>query len=148
MKLIKRLGLVVVTVGLMTLVLIQGIGATGSAAVGDESCYCTQPALRLTQENVYWASYADYSQTIPVLSVNYNVSNDSTNYANAHNMQITGTSNTQEVTSIDHGRNINMVPAGECELVTVKYGVPTGVGSFMTTLSATTRDQCGTSYNY
>jgi len=146
MKLIKRLGLVVVTVGLMTLVLIQGIGAMGNAVVGESSCYCTQPALRLTQENVYWGTYANYTNR--TLSIDYDVSNDSTNYANAHNLQILGTSNTAGVTSLSHGRNVNMVSAGECELVTVKYNVPSGVGSFNTKVYVTTRDQCGTSYDY
>lgn len=146
MKLIKRLGLVVVTVGLMTLVLIQGIGAMGSAAVDVYECYCSQPVLRLTQENVYWGSYADYTNRI--LSIDYDVSNDSANYANAHNLEIVGTSNSAGVTSIDHGRNVNMVSAGECELVTVKYNVPSGVGSFSTRVYATTKDQCGTSYDY
>ncbi|MBI5869750.1 MAG: hypothetical protein HZB44_02150 [Actinobacteria bacterium] len=146
MKLIKRLGLVVVTVGLMTLVLIQGIGAMGSAAVEEYACHCSQPVLRLTQENVYWGSYADYANR--ALSIDYDVSNDTVGYANAHNLQILGTSNTGGVTSIDHGRDINMVSAGECELVTVKYSVPTGVGAFNTRVYATTKDQCGTSYDY
>jgi len=146
MKLIKRLGLVTLPIVLMAIVLVQGYGAIGNAAVGEYSCYCTQPALRLTQENVYWASYADY--TFDTLSVDYNVSNESTNYANAHNLQIVGTDNTEGVLSIDHGRNINMVPAGECELVTVKYSVPETVGSFTTSVWATTHDQCGTPYDY
>ncbi|MHB0866380.1 MAG: hypothetical protein ACYC6B_01030 [Thermoleophilia bacterium] len=146
MKLIKRLGLVVVTVFLMSLALIQGLGAMGSAAVGDTSCYCTQPALRLTQENVYWDGYADYTNR--ALSIDYDVSNDSANYANAHNLQILGTSNSAGVTSLSHGRNINMVSAGECELVTVKYNVPVGVSMFSTHVYATTKDQCGTSYDY
>ena len=145
MKLIRRLGLVVVTVGLMTLVMIQGIGATGNAAVVD-SCYCTQPILRLTQENVYWGSYADYTNR--TLSIDFDVSNDSANYANAHNLQILFTSNTAGVSSIDHGRNINMVSAGKCEQVTVKYNVPPGVGAFNTRVYATARDQCGNSYDY
>jgi len=146
MKLIKRLGLVLVTAGLMAIVLIQGIGSMGNAAVGEYSCYCSQPALRLTQENVYWGSYADY--TNHALSIDYDVSNDSTNYANAHNLEILGTSNSSGVTSISHGRNVNMVSAGECELVTVKYNVPSGVSRFSTSVYATTRDQCGNTYDY
>ncbi|MFA6000618.1 MAG: hypothetical protein WC828_00675 [Thermoleophilia bacterium] len=146
MKLIKRLGLMAVVGGMMSLALIQGIGATGSAAVGETSCYCSQPVLSLTQENVYWGSYADYTNR--TLSIDYDVTNSSTNYANAHNLQIVGTSNTSGVISIDHGRDINMVSAGECELVTVKYDVPSGVGSFNTSVYATTKDQCGTSYDY
>ncbi|MHB1325567.1 MAG: hypothetical protein ACYDGS_07385 [Thermoleophilia bacterium] len=146
MKLIKKLGLVVVTVCLIALVLVQGIGAIGNAAVGEYSCYCTQPVLSLTQEKVYWHGYADYQNR--TLSIDYDVTNSSTNYANAHNLQIVGTSNSPGVTSIHHGRDINMVSAGECELVTVKYHVPPDVGSFHTRVYATTRDQCGNSYDY
>lgn len=146
MKLIKKLGLVVVTVCLIALVLVQGIGAIGNAAVGETSCYCTQPVLNLTQEKVYWGDYADYTNR--TLSVDYNVSNASDNYANAHNLQIVGTRNTAGVSSIDNGRDVNMVSAGECELVTVKYNVPNGVGAFNTNVYATTKDQCGNSYDY
>ncbi|MHB1389617.1 MAG: hypothetical protein ACYCXF_00055 [Thermoleophilia bacterium] len=146
MKLIKKLGLVALPIVLMAIVLVQGLGAIGNAAVGEYSCYCTQPLLRLTQEKVYWGSYADY--TNGTLSIDYDVSNDSTNYANAHNLQILGTSNSEGVTSISHGRSINMVSAGECELVTVQYKVPAGVNTFHTSVYATTKDQCGNSYNY
>ena len=66
MKLIQKLGLVVVTVCLIALVLVPGIGAIGNAAVGEYSCYCTQPVLSLAQENIYWGSYADYSKQDPV----------------------------------------------------------------------------------
>lgn len=146
MKLIKRLGLVVVTAGLMSMVLIWGISGLGSAAVGQYDCYCSQPQLSLTRENVYWRSYADYTNRS--LSVDYDVSNNSTNYANAHNLKIVGTINTGGVISIDHGRDVNMVSAGECELVTVRYNVPEGVARFDTRVYATTHDQCGTSYDY
>jgi hypothetical protein len=146
MKLIQKLGLVVVTVCLIALVLVQGIGAIGNAAVGEYSCYCTQPVLSLTQENIYWGSFAAYEAR--TLSVDYDVSNLSDNYANAHNLQIVGTSNTGGVSSINNGRDINMVSAGECELVTVKYNVPPGVGAFNTRVYATTKDQCGNSYDY
>jgi len=134
------------TAGLMALALVWGISAVGSAAVGDSSCYCTQPQLTLNQERVYWSSYADY--TSRNLSVDYDVSNGSTNYANAHNFEIVGTSNTAGVVSVDHGRDVNMVPAGECELITVKYSIPSGVGSFTSNVYATTHDQCGTLYSY
>lgn len=148
MKLIKRLGLIAVMAAMVSLVVVWGIGSVGNAAVSDDpGCYCTQPLLNLTQENVYWwGSYADYEAN--TLSVDYDVSNLSDNYANAHNLQIVGTNNTNGVTSIDHGRNVNMVSAGECELVTVKYKVPYEVSYFTSHVYATTHDQCGNSYDY
>lgn len=149
MKLNRKLGLVVAVAALMILALMLGAGSIVSASTPPDpvSCYCTQPLLSLTKGSVYWGSYTNY--TSGVLSVNYDISNNSANYANAHNLKIVGTTNTNGVTLVDNGRNVNMVPAGECELVTVKYKVPSsGVGSFSTTVYATTSDQCGTSYSY
>ncbi len=146
MKLITRLGLVAVPIALMALVLITGIGGVVNAAVGEYDCYCTQPQLSLAQENAYWGSYADFAGRN--LSVAYHISNNSTNYANAHNLQIVGTINTAGVTLVDNGRDVNMVSAGECELLTVKYNVPEGVTAFRNNVYATTSDQCGTPYSY
>ena len=56
MKLIKRLGLVAAVASLMAIVLIQGLSGIGSAATSDP-CYCTQPDLALSLQNVYWGSY-------------------------------------------------------------------------------------------
>lgn len=148
MKLTKKLGLVLVAAMLIVLALALGMVGVGSAVTPPDpvSCYCTQPLLSLTQERAYWPSYADYvSHT---LAVDYDVSNSSLNYANAHNLQIVGTNNTAGVVSVDHGRNVNMVSAGECELVTVRYSVPPGVGAFKSNVYATTSDQCGNAYDY
>lgn len=146
MRLKSILGLFVVMAALTPLVIVWGVGAVGNAAVGEYSCYCSQPELRLTQERVYWSSMADY--TSRTLSVDYDVSNDSLNYANAHNLQVLETIDTAGVYSVDHGRNINMVSAGECELLTLKYHVPAGLARFHTRVHATTNDQCGNSYGY
>jgi len=148
MKLNRKLGLFAAIAALMILALILGTGSIVSASTPPDpvSCYCTQPILSLTKGSAYWGSYSDY--TSRALSVNYDISNNSANYANAHNLEIVGTANTNGVTLVDNGRNVNMVPAGECELVTVKYNVPVGVGSFNTTVYATTSDQCGSSYSY
>ncbi|HDY69347.1 MAG TPA: hypothetical protein ENH54_00235 [Actinobacteria bacterium] len=89
---------------------------------------------------------ADYNNN--QLSVDYNISNTSSNYANAKDMTIVGTVDTAGVSLVDGGRVINMVSVGECELVTVKYLVPTGVGSFTSSVYATANDQCGNSYAY
>lgn len=146
MKSKGTLGLVVAVAGLTALLLMLGSGGVGNATTPPDpvSCYCTQPDLSVSQSNAYWGM-GDYPGT---LSVDFNISNNSSNYANAHDLTIVGTTNSSGVLSVDHGRTINMVSAGECELVTVKYGIPGGVGSFNTHLSAETSDQCGNSYNY
>lgn len=148
MKLIHKLGLITVLAGVMALILVMGMGGVSNATAPADpaGCYCTKPALSLTRENVYWASMGDY--TAGFLSVDYDVGNTSDNYANAKNLQIVGTANTGGVISVDHGRNVNMVSVDECELVTVKYQVPSGVGVFSSTVYATTKDQCGNSYSY
>lgn len=149
MKLKKKLGPFAVVASLMALLLILGLGSGSGNATEAEyptECYCTQPALSLAKENVYWADMGDY--TAGVLSVDYDVTNSSDNFANAKNLQIVGTSNTSGVISIDHGRNVNMVSVDECQMVTVKYQVPPGVSTFSTNVYATTNDQCGNSYDY
>ncbi len=145
MKLIKRLGLVAAVASLMAIVLIQGLSGIGSAATSDP-CYCTQPDLALSLQNVYWASMSDYTNGL--LSVDYDIANWSTNMANAHNLQVLGTVDSGGVTLADHGRTINMVSAGECELTTLKYTVPSGVVAFTSRVYAVTSDQCGNSYYY
>lgn len=148
MKSKRKLGLVAVMAGMMALVIILGAGGIGTATepADPAACYCTMPELSLSTTNVYWNSVADYNND--VLSVDYNISNTSANYANAKDLQIMGTANSMGVTSIDNGRLVNMVPAGECEEITLKYSVPTGVGAFSTTVYAETSDQCGTTYAY
>jgi len=148
MKIAKRLGLVAVAGGLLALAVALGLGGVGTASTPPDpvSCYCTKPALSLSQNNVYWESYAAYTDRI--LSVDFEVTNDSTNIANAHDMHVIGTVNTNGVVSTDMGRNINVVTAGECELFTMKYNVPSGVSSFRSEVHAETQDQCGNSYSY
>jgi hypothetical protein len=145
MKLHKKLGLVTVLASLMALVLVMGLSGTASATMGDPSCYCSQPALSLTLEKVYWGSYDDYIGR--TLSVDYDIGNSS-DLANAHNFRIVGTSDTEGVILAANGRTINMVSGGECELLTLKYNVPTGVARFNSQVYATTDDQCGNSYEY
>jgi hypothetical protein len=148
MKIIKRLGLVGVAAGLLAMMIALALGSVGSASTPPDptSCYCTMPVLSLSQNNVYWESPTAYA--LRTLSVDFEITNSSSNYANAHGTYVTSTVNSGDVVSIDNGRNINMVAAGECELFTMKYNVPFGVSGFQTTISAEAHDQCGNFYNY
>lgn len=148
MKIVRRLGLVSVIAGLLALALATGLSSAGIASTppDPDSCYCTRPDLSLSRNDVYWESYAAYQNRI--LSVDFEATNNSTNIANAHDMHVIGTVNTNGVVSSSLGRTINVVTAGECELFTMKYSVPEGVSSFRTEVHAETHDQCGNSYSY
>lgn len=147
----KKLGLVAIFAAVVSVILVIGIGAMGGVSTASTppdpvSCYCTMPALSLSQVGVYWESMAAYTDGI--LSVDFEVHNNSSNIANAHDMHVVGTDNTNGVMTSDHGRNINVVTAGECELLTMKYSIPGGVSHFRTSVHAETHDQCGNSYTY
>lgn len=151
MKIKKKLGLVAIIGCALTLILIVGLGGssgtvTASTPPDSEACYCTLPDLSLSQVDVYWENMAAY--TARTLSVDYEVHNNSTNYANAKDVQVVGAVNTNGVTLSDNGRDINMVAAGECELFTMDYTVPPGAASFRTEVHAEAVDQCGNSYSY
>ena len=150
MKMIKRLGLVAVMLALVALMVAVGLGGVGTGTAGlppdPASCYCTRPDLSLSQSAVYWEDYQAYLDR--TLSVDFEIHNNSSNIANAHDMHVTGAMNTNGVVASDFGRNINVVTAGECELFTMQYDVPMGVSSFTTRVSAETHDQCGTAYSY
>jgi hypothetical protein len=148
MKLMKKLGLVAVVASVVTLAIVLGSGGAGSASTpaDPDSCYCTMPVLSLTQTDAYWESMAAYSAR--TLSVDFEVHNNSSNIANAHDMHVVGSTDTNGVSMTDPGRNINVVTAGECELFTTDYSVPMGVSSFQTRIAAETNDQCGNSYSY
>ncbi|MBI5870794.1 MAG: hypothetical protein HZB44_07565 [Actinobacteria bacterium] len=105
---------------------------------------CTAPALSLSKTNVYWASYADY--TAMTLSVDYSVGNSGSNGAYA--ASIVGALNTSGVTTINAPVALGDIASGGSAAATVRYNVPVGAVSFMSTVYATADDACGNTNNY
>ncbi len=105
---------------------------------------CGQPDLSLGM-TVYWASMADY--TAGVLSIDYNVANGSSNAA--YNVTLAGSTATNGVT-VNSGipASIGTIAGGGSGSATVKYDVPSGVGSFWLSNTATADDGCGNGYTY
>jgi hypothetical protein len=110
--------------------------------VAVKSDFCAKPALSLSKTSTYWGSYADY--TAGLLSVDYSVGNSG---VNAYNVAVAGTVNTMGVTMAS-ATAVGNVPSGSSAALTIKYNVPSGVGSFGTTVYATAGDLCGNSYAY
>lgn len=123
-------------------------GANGGASCGNDvvakSDYCAQPSLSLSKTSTYWGSYADY--TAGLLSVDYSIGNGA-GTTNAYNVTIAGAVNTNGVTMASATAGGNIAGGGSAA-VTVKYNVPSGVGSFSSTVYATAKDLCNNSYAY
>lgn len=112
----------------------DNVGNTGS----DSSTFTvnTKPALTLSTTNVYWSSYSDYEAGL--LSIDFNINNEP-NSASATGVQIVGVESTNGVTiastSLPHP--LGTINAGNSAEFTLQYAVPSGVGSFGTTLYVT-----------
>jgi predicted CXXCH cytochrome family protein len=94
-----------------------------------------KPNMGLSRTGVYWASMADYTNGL--LSVDLDISN--TGSGGAAVVRITGTTNTNGVTD-GSTMPVQMgdIAAGRSASTTIKYVVPTGVGSFVSTVHART----------
>ena len=102
--------------------------------------------LSMSMTSAYWNTLADYNARL--LSVDFVLANNGSD--SAYNVTLTGS-------TADNGVTVSSgIPAtigtlgggGGAGGATVVYHVPTGVGSFMTTNTATAEDGCGNVYNY
>ncbi|MBE0429241.1 MAG: fibronectin type III domain-containing protein [Thermoleophilia bacterium] len=104
-----------------------------------------QPDLNLAADNVYWASYADY--TARELSVDLKVGN--TGADTAYNVALTGATATNGVSLISATPvSVGDIAGGTSATATVKYDVPGGVTSFKTSVSGSAEDCDGNGYTY
>ncbi len=133
-------------------------GASPGGPTYAASCTGIKPSIGLSLPTPYWASFADYSARL--LSVDWKISNPVANIA--YDVAITGSTNTNGVTvatilpvpvanimskagTVSPDGSVN--PDGWA-IVTLKYNVPVGVGSWHTTTNAGSQDICGNSYVY
>ncbi len=106
-----------------------------------------KPPLTLNLPSPSWASLSDYQAGI--LSVTWTVNNTGAN--EAWSVQLTGSSNTNGVTpasTLPAAVGTGNILPGSSGSVTLKYNVPAGVGSWVSSLSGSAQDGVETSYSY
>lgn len=131
---------------------VHAIGGTvsdnaGNAAAisGSFTYHCGQPELNASILQTYWGSYADYQAS--VLSATWNFCNAGAN--EAVGMSLVGSINSNSVmVASDLPVVVSNIAAGACQPVTLKYIVPPGVSSFLSSSYATCGDACGGTYAY
>ncbi|MHB1391225.1 MAG: hypothetical protein ACYCXF_08375 [Thermoleophilia bacterium] len=108
------------------------------------SATTTIPSLTWSKQRVYWASWADYTNRH--LSIDYKMGNTGTGSALSATVQ-TSLCNPDTVYAVTQlpsvGGDIN---PDSNKTVTLKYYVPTNVGSFITTTYVTCSDDAGRTY--
>ncbi|MFA5802089.1 MAG: hypothetical protein WC911_06380 [Thermoleophilia bacterium] len=124
------------------------LAATGIGSVN------SKPDLSLTQTRIYWSSYSDY--LAHTLSVDLSVANNGP--SPAYLARITGSNATHNVTCqtvffpsqswMYVPGFLDLIKAGASNGTTVKYSIPSGVGSFKTNVTATAADSGGQGYSY
>ncbi len=106
-----------------------------------------KPPLTLDLPSPSWASLSDYQAGI--LSVTWTVNN--AGVAEAWSAQLTGSVNTNGVTlasTLPATIGTGDILPGASGSVTLKYNVPAGVGSWISTLTGSANDGAGTTYTY
>ncbi|MHB8791945.1 MAG: fibronectin type III domain-containing protein [Thermoleophilia bacterium] len=111
-----------------------------------EPDYAYRPDIvPLADPHSYWASYADYLAR--ELSVDVQLANRGVSVA--YDVQITGASNSNGVTlSSMLPVMLGNIPAGSTATATLKYHIPSGIGSMVTRLQGSASDTMGISYSY
>ncbi|MFA6000961.1 MAG: hypothetical protein WC828_02485 [Thermoleophilia bacterium] len=108
-------------------------GVCGVYAIADKSEYygTTPSGLSLSKTGTLWASYADY--TARKLSVNYSIGNSGAPAV----VKVVGAVSTNGVTLI---APVTVGTVTTSAPVTLQYNVPSGTGSFLTTVYATAQN--------
>ncbi len=104
-----------------------------------------KPSLRPGLPQPRWASYADYQAH--ALTVDWSIANTGT--ATAYAVQITASINSNSVTlSTPLPTTAVDIAAGTSAVISMRYNLPAGVGSWRSTLHASARDGAGALYTY
>jgi len=107
-------------------------------------CSPVQPQLSATSLHVYWGSFADYSDGLLSVGLQF-----SSSESNAYGTTIISAENSNGVSlATDTPVALGDIEAGGNASVTLKYQVPSGIEQFRTLLNLTANDDCGNSYSY
>lgn len=118
---------------------------SGKLDLGAVPSVCEKPQLSFDAATPLWASYADYQKR--ELSVTMTLCN--TGSYDALDVALVGSINTNSVflaTSTPVG--IGDIASGNCVPVSIKYSVPVGVQSFISTAYVNASNVCSGLYNY
>ncbi len=102
------------------------------------------PRLTWARQRVYWASWADYQ--LRHLSVDYRTANTGTGPAIDSTVHASYCSPATVYAVSALPLQVGSIEAGNYRSVTIKYYVPTSVGSFTTTTYASYQDDAGRTY--
>lgn len=106
---------------------------------------CAKPPLGLNLQDSFWGSYQEF--VLRKLSVTWSICNSSSD--TAYNMQIIESYNTQNVYLLSGAPYaVGDIAGEECATATLKYSVPMGVASFLSTTRGTAADSCEIVYSY
>lgn len=119
--------------------------SASSAELTFQTHTCGEPALGIGPVNAFWASYADYEARS--LSVDYPLHNRGTTTALDINIAGSIATNGVMLASPMPVSTGAMAP-GSSRVFTLIYSVPPGVASFLTSITATARDECSVAYTY
>jgi len=111
----------------------------------DSAPICAKPLLSLSENRVYWSSYADYEDAS--LSVDFSVANLGSDLA--YHWQTTSSTTTNGVVLAPSlPIYVGIIPAGNSFPFSLKYNIPAGVITFRVIVSASAQDACGSTYTY
>ncbi len=104
----------------------------------------TIPRLSWSKQRIYWANWTDYQNR--QLSIDYRMSNTGTGVAMVSTVQASFCNPGTVYTVTQLPSVVGDINPGSNRTVTLKYFVPTTVGSFTTTTYATCQDDIGSTY--
>ncbi len=120
---------------------VTAIDSTGATI---ESFTITGPDLHLTQNRIYWASYADYVNHD--LSVDYSIANSGGDATNLQVVYLSASNGVLPLTATPVA--LGSLAAGASAPATIHYLVPTGVSVFRATTYVSCNDPSGGAYSY
>lgn len=122
---------------------VAGNSTTKNFSFSVVTCASVQPCLEMTLESIYWATFRDYiSRT---LSVDFNIVN--TTGPDAFKVLVTSVASTNGAV-VHRMPGPGDIPTSGSLLITIGYGVPSGISTFQTHISVSAQDACGNAFSY
>jgi hypothetical protein len=130
---------------LATVLLVIAMSTIPAAKVHAQPA-CQPPALTLSTQNVYWASYADYRSRR--LSVSITIANSGSGEARAVTLESYISSGGTRLLTPVPAVVASTIPVSEEATADVGFFVPAGIYLFKSTFYFTATDSCGVAYRF